>query len=462
MTLYVRTDGDDSNDGLTESTALATIQEAVDRVPKFVEHNVTIDIGEGSFKGAQIANFVFGKAKTFSSQEHIKFTIEGKLGNPSLSTGSVSGVATSGDQISLTDSSQDWTTNELRGMFCKIGEDYRLIRENTATTLTFGAKFSTSTSGKDYEVFEPKTTINDFVSADNNWWDAGLNIQGLVSNDWHTGRLYIRNLKTDGSDSVIWPIGINITGANSYLEIQRVQLVKGQVGVWVDSAWSVHLYEGYMAENNSAGVFLYMTVGTWLTASRIGAYNNKDGLYCHANANTGDIDGFFDSNTRYGVYAFGSPAEIDFETDLYIKGNGSHGIKLENVSFLDLDNAIIEDNGGYGIYIDENASGNRVIRTFANLAGNITIQNNTLGGIIAKNHSVVALTNCTGSGNGGYGLELQTKSYATITSQTSVTGDSGDLTIDDGKTVLSYSSDFANNGDTVTNLYNGCRIERRD
>jgi hypothetical protein len=147
---------------------------------------------------------------------------------------------------------------------------------------------------------------------------------------------------------------------------------------------------------------------------------------------------------------------------MYASGNSDNGIRINNVRFFDLDTGTLESNTGYGLYIDENATGNRLALSFANLAGTITIQDNAGGGIVAKNHSIIALTNVDGSNTGDYGLELQTGSNATITSDTGITGNTADATINAGATLLTWATHFASDGDIARNEDNGCRIERKD
>ena len=51
ITYYVRTSGNNANTGITEDAALATIQAAIDHIPRFVAHEIIIDIGPGTFAG---------------------------------------------------------------------------------------------------------------------------------------------------------------------------------------------------------------------------------------------------------------------------------------------------------------------------------------------------------------------------------------------------------------------------
>ncbi len=66
------------------------------------------------------------------------------------------------------------------------------------------------------------------------------------------------------------------------------------------------------------------------------------------------------------------------------------------------------------------------------------------------------------SGNGEYGLSVQSGAAALINSACAVTGTAGDATVDSGVSTLTWATDFAVNGDTVVNLGSGARIERID
>src|ERR1700730_5312964 len=58
LNLYVDTAGNDANDCTGPgASACATIQGAVDKVPKRIRHNVTITVGIGHFAGAVIEGF---------------------------------------------------------------------------------------------------------------------------------------------------------------------------------------------------------------------------------------------------------------------------------------------------------------------------------------------------------------------------------------------------------------------
>jgi hypothetical protein len=73
----------------------------------------------------------------------------------------------------------------------------------------------------------------------------------------------------------------------------------------------------------------------------------------------------------------------------------------------------------------------------------------------------LSLNYITGT-NTGYGIDFQGSGQAIVTSNTAVTGGSGDATIDEGNTALDWSTDFGSDRDKVVNLDNLCMIERQD
>jgi hypothetical protein len=417
----VRLGGSDTNDGLTVGTALATIQEAINRVPKFIKHQVTIDIGEGSFAGFYIAGFIIA--------EYVNFYIQGTLGNPTLTTGLVSGTATGGSTTQLIDISNDWVDNELRGMLVNVEGTYRQVYSNTNDTINFVGAYGSSVNGKAYEIFEQKTVID---SGNGLLSYARATLSACAAST--TSRMNINNIKFDGGASaaiclyIFGTLGcrcerLYATGATTTnFVIQDLY-----AGASMRDCYSTDSYYGFQADRS---------VGK-IEFDRTFAYNNSN----------------------HG-YICGNNVQIDGGA-VYAQSNGAAGMKFETVMWVDIDSGIIEDNTGYGIDVDTNDSGNRGGMTFLNAVGNITIQNNTAGGIVGRNRSTINLTNVDGS-NGNYGIVLEVDSVALITSATGITGGSGDATINGGNTILAYATHFVSDRDVAVNTFNGCRIERKD
>jgi hypothetical protein len=416
LTLYVRTTGSDSNDCLSGGNACLTIQEAVDRVPRSISHAVTVDIGEGSF-----ASFVV--AKIHVSYPSV-FTVRGTLGNPALG-GATSGTATGGDTCNCVDAGAGWTPDELRGILMEVDGEYRVVRTNTATNAELVGALSASCNGKAYEVFEQKTVIDSGESYRIACW--GVNPISRYSS------FVLDSLKTSGG-----VIGF-ANGYNTHLIIRNCYATGAVYGILVQSAGmdAIELLDSYATACSAYGIYMFRIGGT-RELNRIYAYNNPGHGVC--------VSGLMYANMG-AVYA---------------DANTKSGVRVEYCQFTDIDKIEADGNSRYGVEIDENVSGNRESGSMVNIVGNGVVANNTLGGIIAKNQSTVALTNIDGAGNGNYGLELQTGSYATITTDTGITGATGDATINDGTTTLTWAVHFNDNGDIAVNLDSGVRIERKD
>jgi hypothetical protein len=471
ITLYVRTTGDDNNDGDVITAPLATIQEAVNRIPKFVLHDVTIDLGEGSFTGAVVKNIIVSGSA--------KFLIKGILGAVTPATGTASGTATAGTTLQLTDSGQTWTANNLRGKLLKVDNAYRFIRQNTADVIDVVGPFSESVDGKDYEIVESKTTItssgeygalyysackqalrNSFEIQDvnittgilcgvfayvgdppyltrvsqSNGTYYGVAFQ-VCSGEWGCEDLWLENNAYDG---LLMSANSTIVGNT---RAKRIMVCNnGQHGITLDGSRGPFLEYVYAIDNGACGAYLSYCYGI------VSFYN-----YFHA-----------EGNTQQGVSTWDVPS-LDFG-EVYIYNNTTDGIRLQNTGMTDIDSGTISNNGGYGVVVDNDGSlsGNRSSGSFLNMVGTITVANNGDSGIAGLYRSSIAITNCDGTGNAGYGVNLKAYSYCTITSASGITGASGDATINDGGVALSWATDFANDGDIAINLENGCRVERKD
>lgn len=437
LTYYVRTTGDDGNDGLSAGNAFLTVNEALDRIPRHIKHDITVDVGSGSFTTFDITGFNIELGGSL--------TVEGKLATPSLD-GLDSGTATGGSVIQLIDTGGGWTTDELRGLLVKIGDDYRVVRENTGTIVNFGSNFPATCSGKAYEILEIDTTVTGTSG-------LGFGPIGVCDNKVAQRDLYIRNFKTTtgtvGLFAFTTDLGI----------VERIYTSGAYYGVGLQTVGGEpKLFEVY-ATGCTYGIWSRTLMN--FKESRLGSYNNTgSGFYMDMNVATSNITGFFDNNGEHGIEAVDTAGIVDVESYFYAKDNTLSGIKLHNCSSFDIDSGTLEDNGAYGLEVDDDTVGNRSQGSFANLVGDITIQNNTDGGIIMRNRSGIALTNVDGSGNGNYGLELKAGSYALVTLNTGITGDTGDVVID-GE-AFTWATDFSSDGDVVMDLTSGCRIERRD
>lgn len=156
-TYYVRTDGNDSNNGLTNSSegAFLTLTKAAN-VLKTIYGNgykVTIQIGSGTFAGA-----VFENTNGFSS-----ITIKGTKTTLDSITASSGVQGVDGTQGSITRNSGTWTSNQrkdklIRGTSGNNNGIIRLIESNTTSLATICGIWNGTISNGDTFVIEDWAT----------------------------------------------------------------------------------------------------------------------------------------------------------------------------------------------------------------------------------------------------------------------------------------------------------------
>lgn len=169
ITLWVdKAIGNDANPGTISSVPLATISEAIRRIPLNIAHTVLINIKAGNYAENLVMNFNFVGTGTLSfvGQDWTAFTpttgiasgtFDASFGTPTIpNTAAVTGAG--------------WTTNNLRGVFAKITSgansgSYYPIGNNAAATADFGFPADRTTSNgrdlrsKTFELYTPAVII---------------------------------------------------------------------------------------------------------------------------------------------------------------------------------------------------------------------------------------------------------------------------------------------------------------
>lgn len=489
LTFYVRAWGSDNNSGLSEEAALATIQEAVDRIPHVIEHKVVVDVGEGTFPGFVLASkwivdrnwhpYPRNPERTtwYYALDELAglLVINGKLGSPDLAGGRPAGKATEGSSLHLSDPSQHWQEHALRGKLLHIDEEYRLIRSNTATEIVLAhpMPFRDGCTGKDYTIVEQKTVIR------------GVSRDGANTALIHTmcGRAYwLRNLRVEAESTNLSALAVTDSDGGYFEHISTVGGVCGALFQRVGRYLALHDLCATQAAD--ANIHIHRSDNVW--PGRLFAYDGgKTGgilaLKCRQLENvylcSDDAIGsgiyltccqyldlpYVSVNRANGPGMLIEDVHCTNFSSVFLTDNVGSGLTIHGADWLDLDGGVIENNGGYGIEIDDNSGGNRYSGSCANLLSSrgISVQGNKLGGIIARHDSKVHLSSISGS-NGGYGLSLMDGSKATITGTTAITGEAGDATIDEGASTLSWADDFPTDGTKRADLESLCLISRRE
>lgn len=170
MTLYVSPTGNDLNSGLTAEKACRTINGALNKVPKRVRHLVTIEVAAGNYDGFVISNFsfdplfdnsscgIFVKGAMSATTELSQGTATGTV------TSTVTGSGTTGVYTTVTDATQNWAVDALKGKFLvyTIGATttISLIVGNTATTISIAAIVAGPANGTAYTICDAGVVIN--------------------------------------------------------------------------------------------------------------------------------------------------------------------------------------------------------------------------------------------------------------------------------------------------------------
>lgn len=165
LALFVDPTGSDSNACTASGTsACATPNGALAKVPGKIAHAVTITVADGTYSSLQVYGF--------------QFTNGGSLaitGNVNTATGLASGTATgtlsalSNTAVpvgSLTDGANTWTTDNLKGLFIRMTNgtasgQRRIIVTNTGTVITPARHYATApTIGDAYAIERPGALLN--------------------------------------------------------------------------------------------------------------------------------------------------------------------------------------------------------------------------------------------------------------------------------------------------------------
>ncbi len=175
LTYYVATTGSDANPG-TSAAPFLTIQKAIDLIPKQILHPVQVNVGAGNFGGYNMADFLIGIPTDLVAGAYFQMT--GTMIAVTPATGLGTGTATAGTAGSastpsrgtLTDGSQSWTVNDLRGKFIHTiagtgSAQYLPIVSNTATAITVCGAWTAPANGTTYEIIQPGTVINTSLNA---------------------------------------------------------------------------------------------------------------------------------------------------------------------------------------------------------------------------------------------------------------------------------------------------------
>jgi len=127
ITYYVATTGSNTNNGLTVETPFATIQHAIDKLPKYLMHRVEIKIADGTYSEDVIIENFFGGYLKISRNE-----FEGTLPSPVK----ISSIKIQGNSCTTEIEEIDFTTNIKNAVVIINNPGYVFLDYISATSET--------------------------------------------------------------------------------------------------------------------------------------------------------------------------------------------------------------------------------------------------------------------------------------------------------------------------------------
>lgn len=294
LTLYVDPTGSDSNACTASGTsACLTLQGALNKLPRFARHNITINIAAGTYSGDWTFQLdVDGQVNTSTipvidviGPSQVAFTPA-----TGTATGTVTAVSQQAAPLStLTDTGQSWTAHDLRGQFVRFTSGsggLKLIVDNTATVITYLSANSTAPSvGNTYSIETPAAMLS----------GAGrLNVNGRTSAVGITLRFANVTLTNNSSTATLTLMSnlrpqfagvriINTSSGNGVTSGGTAGITSGvSPGFYVgtDSGRAISLGNG-----GNIPTLLSFTAGAFAYSASNAAYNSGYGLGAVASGN---------------------------------------------------------------------------------------------------------------------------------------------------------------------------------
>lgn len=429
LNLWVTATGNDNNSCLLPNQACASIHGAVNKVPRWICHIVTINVGVGTFVGATIDGFNFCAARNSTATGYStgKLIITGTLINATATTGDPVFQFTSqtaGDTAAtwgvLNKTSAGWTVNNFRGKLVEAisgggAGTIRIIKENAADSISLvGASSASATTATTWAVRDwgtlvsggtyPPATLNwsGFIVGQNNPSTAGV------------GAIEIRNFRFPST-----------TARALYMEGgPRIWFRQNRVEGNQDTVFTVRGFNGEVSENSFAGTGnRYAVAFDWannVTLRRnmvVGNGGNGPAFRMFTVMVLLSTQNYF-LTSALAAEAYGFGGEVSITGSKY-DGTGTNWPCL----------ALGSNGQGVTAGVGKFFAANNV---FTNCSGSA---------IFLDGPVFLQAQNNTGStGNARYGFELKNGARVQLVSGNTVTGGLGDTAIGITPTVTAYGS----------------------
>jgi hypothetical protein len=228
MTLYVDPTGSDSATCLTVGAPCLSVEGALAKLPRVIEHAVRVEVANGTYSPPIITGLYVGSRATATSNQDTdggSLVVSGQMTLATLGAGPNSFVATggfAGDETappSVSFSAGTWTPNALRGLHLRNAAGSVLaISDNTATTINYVIGAFVPVNGTALDIVTPGAV---FSSATNTMVVA---LEG-------PGFAALRNIRiarTGGS-----ALSVSLYNSIGQLNIENSQVTSNSSGVFV-------------------------------------------------------------------------------------------------------------------------------------------------------------------------------------------------------------------------------------
>ena len=313
-TYYVDPAGSDSN-ACTASgaSACATLTGALGKLPRNINHAVTINIAAGTYvENPTIGPFTFGLNGVL--------TITGPTGSGGWAaftpaTGAATGTLTGYSGLDyttatlgvLTDSAQSWTANDLRGSYVTITSGaasgtQAAIVSNDATSFTVNRTMLSLAAGATYAIQRPSAVIT-----------GTLSVFGINGHAASSAPLIVSDLTINGTTAAVRVQNVSLVSASGVTTaslplLRRLRAVAsaGTAVTCVDGALTTSSSTTYAAGSGSAGIWVRCVVrdqaGVWF-AGESGSYAVTAFAVPDAQlGGTSTIPAYVSASTVYTVY----------------------------------------------------------------------------------------------------------------------------------------------------------------
>ncbi len=368
ITFYVNADGGNDSNSCTDAGApCLTIQGGINKSPKVLHHKVSVLVSPGNYQG-----FLVGGFTQDNSFQNVTggLLIQGTLGNSTTLDGGVaSGVVTSSTAGSgstwgtLTDSTQHWTTDDLRGRFLAITSGtgtsttlFRVISSNTPTTLTVVATGLNVDTTTHYSIQDSTSVIASGIPQLPqplvNGTGTGCSMMFESNSMARIAGITVTNFRLTNPVAVSGVGAVSIENAAGVVELQNIQNY---------AASTSH----YTITGSGAGLTLFRSYSYYNTT----AHDNKFHIAMQSGAARVFVLGSLFEQGEYGLTGANSNGSISWtnnETHMTYRGVSPFG----SVDFL-MSNSRIGCEGSlgeWGLEVGENHDG-ATAGGYANVTG---------------------------------------------------------------------------------------------